>query len=69
MFSGSDSGFYYSNDAVNWQKSQFPDVSNNWKFSFTEDLVYFNHLWLWRFKERKDYQYKEEGFSSTRRKH
>ncbi|WP_317178593.1 hypothetical protein [Pectobacterium sp. HCp5_1] len=62
MFSGSDSGFYYSNDAVNWQKSQFPDVSNNWRFSFTEDLVYFNHLWLWRFKERKDYQYKEEGF-------
>ena len=28
----------------------------------TEDLVYFNDLWLWRFTERKEYQYKEEGF-------
>lgn len=62
IFSSSDSGFYYSSDALNWQQSQFPDVPNTWEFSFTEDLVYFNHLWLWRFKERKEYQYKEDGF-------
>lgn len=62
LFSGSDSGFYYSSDALTWQQSQFPDVPNTWDYRMTEDLVYFNHLWLWRFTERKKYQYKEEGF-------
>lgn len=62
VFTGSDSGFYYSSDALNWHKSQFPDVPNTWDFRFTEDLVYFNNLWLWRFKESKEYFYKEEGF-------
>nr|UKE84001.1 hypothetical protein KXZ65_00330 [Pectobacterium sp. PL152] len=69
IFSGSDSGFYYSNDAINWLQSHFPDVPNTRVFTSTEDLVYFNHLWLWRFKERKEYQYKEEGFSSIQRRH
>lgn len=62
IFSNSDSGFYYSSDALTWQQSQFPDVPNTWDFRMTEDLVYFNDLWLWRFTERKEYQYKEEGF-------
>lgn len=62
LFFCSDSGFFYSRDALNWQKSQFPDVLNTYDFTFTEDLVYFNNLWLWRFTERKEYQYKEEGF-------
>ncbi|HGN9120603.1 TPA: hypothetical protein ACK1SE_003565 [Proteus mirabilis] len=62
LFSNSDSGFYYSSDALNWQQSQLPDVPNTWSFRMTEDLVYFNNLWLWRFTERKEYQYKEEGF-------
>ncbi|MCY0788457.1 hypothetical protein N0392_01980 [Morganella morganii] len=62
LFSGSDSGFYYSSDALTWQQSQFPDVPNTWDFRMTEDLVYFNNLWLWRFTERKEYQYKEDGF-------
>lgn len=68
IFSGSDSGFYYSSDALNWQQSQFPTVPNTWDFRFTDDLVYFNNLWLWRFKERKEYQYKETGifFDSTK---
>lgn len=62
LFSDSDAGFYYSSDALTWQQSQFLDVPNIWDFRMTEDLVYFNNLWLWRFKERKEYQYKEEGF-------
>lgn len=62
IFSNSDSGFYYSTDALTWQQSQFPDVPNTWDFRMTEDLVHFNGLWLWRFTERKEYQYKEEGF-------
>ncbi|MFY4850188.1 hypothetical protein [Klebsiella pneumoniae] len=62
MFGGSGVGFLYSHDAINWQKSQFPDFPNAWDYSATEDLVYFNHRWLWRFKERKEYQYKDEGF-------
>lgn len=62
IFSNSDSGLYYSSDALTWQQSQFPDVPNTWDFRMTEDLVYFNDLWLWRFTERKEYQYKEEGF-------
>lgn len=62
LFSNSDSGFYYSSDALTWQQSQLPDVPNTWNFRMTEDLVYFNNLWLWRFTERKEYQYKEEGF-------
>ena len=62
IFSNSDSGFYYSTDALTWQQSQFPDVPNTWDFRVTEDLFHFNDLWLWRFTERKEYQYKEEGF-------
>jgi len=49
--------FYYSNDALNWQKSQVPST-NNWK---TNNIVYFNGLWLWRFSEYADYSYTEEG--------
>lgn len=62
IFGGSGPGFLYSHDALNWQKSQSPDFPNAWDYTATEDLVYFNHRWLWRFKERKEYQYKDEGF-------
>ena len=60
-------GFYYSSDAQNWKQSHFPDVPG-YHFTRTEDVVYFNGLWLWRFKEDKEYSYIEKGiiFDSTK---
>ncbi|MGN4979497.1 hypothetical protein [Aeromonas sp. 95A] len=64
---GYGDGFYYSSDAQNWKQSHFPDVPS-YHFTRTEDVVYFNGLWLWRFKESKEYSYIEKGiiFDSTK---
>ncbi|EOV0678060.1 hypothetical protein ACOII5_003618 [Cronobacter dublinensis] len=62
IFAGYDPGFYYSSDALQWAQSQHPEVPNTWDYTATEDIVFFNNQWLWRFKERKEYEYKEEGF-------
>lgn len=56
-FSGS---FYYSRDAQNWKQGHIPDVPS-YEFTCTEEISYFNGLWLWRFKERKEYSYIEKG--------
>lgn len=59
-------GFYYSPDAQTWSQSHFPDAPG-YGFSCTEELIHFNGLWLWHFKERKEYSYVEKGiiFDST----
>lgn len=59
-------GLYYSRDAQNWKQSHFPDVPD-YELTNTEEIVFFNGLWLWRFKERKEYSYTEKGliFDST----
>ncbi|EOW6848493.1 hypothetical protein ACOZ2B_003557 [Cronobacter sakazakii] len=62
VFAGYEPGFYYSCDALHWQQSQYPDLPNQWDYTATEDIVFFNNQWLWRFKERKEYEYKDEGF-------
>lgn len=64
---GYSDGFYYSRDAQNWKQSHFPDVPG-YEFTRTDEIVYFNGLWLWRFKERKEYAYVEKGliFDSTK---
>ncbi|WP_025129809.1 hypothetical protein [Pseudomonas sp. PH1b] len=54
--------FYYSRDALTWERSQYPDVSDNYAFSATEDLVLFNGQWLWRFTERAEFEYTDKGF-------
>lgn len=64
---GYNDGLYYSRDAQNWKQSHFPDVPG-YEFTRTEEISYFNGLWLWRFKERKEYSYTEKGliFDSTK---
>ncbi|MEX7116468.1 hypothetical protein AB2C39_34985, partial [Pseudomonas aeruginosa] len=64
---GYSEGFYYSHDAQNWKQSHFPDVPG-YEFTRTEEVCYFNGLWLWRFKESKEYSYIEKGliFDSTK---
>lgn len=64
---GYSEGFYYSRDAQNWKQSHFPDVPG-YEFTRTEEIAYFNGLWLWHFKERKEYSYTEKGliFDSTK---
>lgn len=64
---GYNEGFYYSHDAQNWKQSHFPDVPG-YEFTRTEEVCYLNGLWLWRFKETKEYSYIEKGliFDSTR---
>nr|WP_312986541.1 hypothetical protein [Comamonas koreensis] len=67
---GYGEGFYYSHDAQNWKQSHFPDVPG-YEFSWTEEVCYFNGLWLWCFKESKEYSYIEKGFifDSTKSAH
>lgn len=64
---GYSNSFYYSSDAQNWKQGHFPDVPG-YGLTHTEDIFYFNGLWLWRFKERKEYSYIEKGiiFDSTK---
>lgn len=64
---GYNDGFYYSRDAQNWKQTRFPDAQG-WGFTRTEEVIRFNGLWLWRFKERKEYSYVEKGliFDSTK---
>ncbi|EMO4462909.1 TPA: hypothetical protein ACG5BG_005947 [Pseudomonas aeruginosa] len=64
---GYSEGFYYSHDAQNWKQSHFPDVPG-YEFTRTEEVCYFNGLWLWRFRESKEYSYIEKGliFDSTK---
>ena len=64
---GYNDGFYYSRDAQNWKQTRFPDAQG-WEFTRTEEVIRFNGLWLWRFKERKEYSYVEKGliFDSTK---
>ena len=57
---GYNEGFYYSRDAQNWKQTRFPDAQG-WEFTQTEEVIRFNGLWLWRFKERKEYSYVEKG--------
>lgn len=58
---GYNKGFYYSSDALTWQQSCFPELSNSYDLSWTEDIFYFHGLWLWRFTQHKEYQYIEKG--------
>ncbi|MGI2219489.1 hypothetical protein ACRN94_21305 [Shewanella baltica] len=64
---GYNEGFYFSRDALNWKQTNFPDVPG-YGFTRTEEITYFNGLWLWHFKERKEYSYVEKGiiFDSTK---
>ncbi len=64
---GYNEGFYYSRDAQSWKQTHFPDAQG-WEFTRTEEVVRFNGLWLWRFKERQEYSYVEKGliFDSTK---
>ena len=62
LLAGSDEGFYYSNDALTWQQSRFPELPSSYGFSRTEDVIHFNSQWLWRFTERTEYSYTEKGF-------
>lgn len=64
---GYNEGFYYSHDAQNWKQTHFPDAQG-WEFTRTEEVTWFNGLWLWRFKERTEYSYVEKGliFDSTK---
>lgn len=55
-------GFYYSNDALTWKLSTFPEVPSSWEFSPTDDIVHFNGQWLWRFTERTEYSFTDKGF-------
>ncbi|WP_426780476.1 hypothetical protein, partial [Pseudomonas aeruginosa] len=54
-------------DGVESAQSHFPDVPG-YEFTRTEEVCYFNGLWLWRFKESKEYSYIEKGliFDSTK---
>lgn len=60
-------GFYYSHDAQQWKQTPFPDAEG-WEFTQTDEVMRFNDLWLWRFKERQEYSYVEKGliFDSTK---
>ena len=64
---GYNEGFYYSHDAQNWKQTHFPDAQD-WEFTQTEEVTWFNGLWLWPFKERTEYSYVEKGliFDSTK---
>ncbi|MFC3034475.1 hypothetical protein ACFOEE_18365 [Pseudoalteromonas fenneropenaei] len=59
-FAGYSEGFYYSQDSINWKQSLYPD-GLGYNFTKTENIVYFNGLWLWRFTVRKEYKYVEKG--------
>lgn len=69
-FVGHNEGFYYSQDAQNWKQSHFPE-GLGYDFTSTENVFYFNGLWLWRFIERREYKYVEKGliFDSNRTGH
>ena len=64
---GYKEGFYYSHDAQQWKQTPFPDAQG-WEFTQTDEVIRFNGLWLWRFKERQEYSYVEKGliFDSTK---
>lgn len=64
---GYKEGFYYSRDAQQWKQTQFPDAQG-WEFTQTDEVIRFNGLWLWRFKECQEYSYVEKGliFDSTK---
>lgn len=64
---GYSDGFYYSRDAQSWKQSHFPNVPG-YEFTRTEEISYFNNMWLWRFEKRKEYSYIEKGliFDSTK---
>ncbi|PLC06033.1 hypothetical protein CY658_03010 [Variovorax sp. RO1] len=55
-------GFYYSLDALVWQQTSFPDLPSSYGYRETEDVVFFNGLWVWRFTERTEFSYAEKGF-------
>ncbi|MDF4398981.1 hypothetical protein P3406_14515 [Vibrio parahaemolyticus] len=59
-FVGHNEGFYYSQDAQNWKQSHFPK-DLGYDFTSTENVFYFNGLWLWRFTELREYKYVEKG--------
>jgi hypothetical protein len=62
LVAGHEEGFFYSSDALTWQQSRFPDLPSSYAFSKTEDILYFNGQWLWRFTERAEYSYTDKGF-------
>ncbi|HFH3882460.1 hypothetical protein [Pseudomonas aeruginosa] len=63
--------FFYSSDALTWTQSQIPELPSTYGYSQTEDIVYFNGQWLWRFTERTEYSYIDKGilFDSTKTSH
>ncbi|KVF21816.1 hypothetical protein WJ07_18060 [Burkholderia vietnamiensis] len=63
-------GFYYSRDALSWQRSAGPAPANNSNLSLNDghlsyqDIVYFNGMWLWTATKYRRYSYVEKGFFS-----
>lgn len=63
-------GFYYSRDALNWQRSAGPAPANNSNLSLNDghlsyqDIVYFNGMWLWTATKYRRYSYVEKGVFS-----
>lgn len=65
------SGFYYSNDAINWQYGEpmgGTDLSLSQGGRWLGDLIYFNDMWLWQVTEGRPYDYVEKGFFSDTKK-
>lgn len=61
VFMGYNEPFAWSPDAIVWHKGQYPSLPDPYDFSSTENLIFCNGLWLWRFTERKEYEYTEKG--------
>jgi len=55
-----EKSFYYSQDALTWQKSQLPRLPDRGVWGHKE-LLYFNDLWVWRCDGRAKYSYDKEG--------
>jgi len=67
LIAGYGKSFFFSHDGIAWQRSQMPELPDDYSCSATEDVVHFNGKWLWRFTERAKYSYVEKGiiFDST----
>lgn len=62
ILSGYSNDFFYSSDGLSWQKSREVIFPNRYGFSSTDDVLFFNGVWLWRFTQYKEYDYTEKGF-------
>ncbi|WP_313571431.1 hypothetical protein [Pantoea piersonii] len=62
ILSGYSNDFFYSTDGLSWHKSHEVTFPNRYGFSSTDDIIFFNGVWLWRFTQYKEYDYTEKGF-------